>query len=118
MRKLSARSLAGQFLVFQILGVHDAAEYVTVTPIDLRRSDMRASVVARRIPGQERPTGMAERIMKHQLKEIERDLPIWTHMRYQHRPMLVREEAKAFTYLRSWSKQFYEPEAKVGRPVD
>lgn len=94
-------------LTFMLQGVHDAVEYVTVTPIDYTCSDLRISVVARRTEGDDEPQGMALRIMKHQIKEIERDLPIWQHMRYNPKPPLATEEGKAFTVLRRWTDQFY-----------
>lgn len=94
-------------LIFNILGVHEAAEIVTVTPIDEHHSDLRISVTARKESDAEQATGMPQRIMQHQIKEIERDLPIWTHMRYLARPVLAPEEARAFKRLRGWSHQFY-----------
>lgn len=94
-------------LTFKLHGVHDAAEYVTITPVDYDRSDLRISVVARRIDGHDTPGGMALRIMRHQIKEIDRDLPIWNNMRYNPKPPLATEEGKAFTVLRRWTSQFY-----------
>ena len=95
-------------LSFEMKGVHDSAEYVTVTPIDERRSDMRISVVSRKVDGVDSPAGtIAERVMRHQIKEVDRDFPIWEHMRYRATPTLAAEEVKAFNRLRAWSHQFY-----------
>lgn len=95
-------------LTFEMKGVHDAAEYVTVTPIDEHRSDMRLSVVARRVEGVDDPEGtMAMRVMRHQIKEVDRDLPIWENMRYNPNPTYAAEEVKYFKGIRSWSHQFY-----------
>lgn len=102
-------------LSFKLEGVHDAAQYVTITPVDYSCSDLRISVVARRIGSSEKPVGMADRIMKHQVKEIERDLPIWNHMRYNSKPPLATEEGKAFSVLRSWTNQFYPDTESDGR---
>ena len=71
------------------------------------RTDMRISVVARRIEGSSEPVGMAKRVMLHQIKEIERDLPIWEHMSYRARPVLAPDEARGFKVLRNWASQFY-----------
>jgi len=98
-------------LTFRMKGVHDAAEYVTITPIDDVRSDMRISVVARRVDGGNEPTGIAHRIMLHQIKEVDRDIPIWEHMRYAAKPTLAVEEVMYFNTLRGWAAQFYpEPQ--------
>jgi 3-ketosteroid 9alpha-monooxygenase subunit A len=94
-------------LIFKLFGVHDTAQIVTVTPIDHDSADMRISVVARRIERSIEPIGIAKRIMLHQIKEIERDLPIWEHMSYRARPVLAPEEARGFKVLRSWASQFY-----------
>jgi len=94
-------------LMFRVLGVHDTTQLVTVTPIDEAHSDLRISVVSRNTDGTEVPDGMALRIMRHQIKEIERDLPIWENMAYLNRPLLTPDEAKAFRILRAWTRQFY-----------
>lgn len=94
-------------LLFKLFGVHDTVEIVTVTPIDHGTSDVRISVTARREEGQPAPVGMAQRIMLHQVKEIDRDIPIWTNMRYLDRPTLAPEETRGFKLLRNWAEQFY-----------
>jgi 3-ketosteroid 9alpha-monooxygenase subunit A len=95
-------------LVFEMKGVHDSAEYVTVTPIDEHRSDMRLTVVARRVEDHDTPDDtMAMRVMRHQIKEVDRDLPIWDNMRYNTSPTYASEEVKYFQGLRNWSYQFY-----------
>ena len=95
-------------LTFRMKGVHDSAEYVTVTPIDDCRSDMRVTVIARRVPGHDSPAGtIADRVTRHQVKEVDRDLPIWENMRYNPNPPFAVEEVKAFNRLRNWSHQFY-----------
>ena len=49
-----------------------------------------------------------------QLFGDEYDRPIFEHMQYQRRPMLMPEEASTHRGFRQWTEQFYPAEAKPG----
>jgi phenylpropionate dioxygenase-like ring-hydroxylating dioxygenase large terminal subunit len=79
------------------------------TPIDSDHCDMFQSVLVYREPGasEGEPTAMAAARVREQLVQIERDIPIWEHMRYLPNAALTRNEAKPVTAIRRWAKQFY-----------
>jgi 3-ketosteroid 9alpha-monooxygenase subunit A len=86
------------------------------TPIDEERCDMFQSVVVYREPGQsgERPEGVAAARVREQLVQIERDIPIWEHLRYLPDAALTRQEAKPLVAVRRWAQRFYPDGASIG----
>ena len=82
------------------------------TPVDDHHCDMFQSVLVYCEPGVEpsdAPTGKAKARVREQLVQIERDIPIWEHMRYLPNAALTRQEAKPMVAVRRWSAQFYQP---------
>jgi 3-ketosteroid 9alpha-monooxygenase subunit A len=86
------------------------------TPIDDERCDMFQSVVVYREPDAvgEEPDGMAKARVREQLVQIERDIPIWEHMRYLPNAALTRQEAKPVVAVRRWAQRFYPDPGAVG----
>jgi len=89
-------------------------QIATVTPIDDRSSVTSLSIWVERATSEEKfenePDGLAKALIRIQREEVfgaNGDAPIWTNMRYQTRPVLVSEEAKGFTQMRRWARQFY-----------
>jgi 3-ketosteroid 9alpha-monooxygenase subunit A len=80
------------------------------TPIDLDHCDMFQTVIVYLEPDAattDEPTGPAAARVREQLVQIERDIPIWEHMKYLPNAALTRQEAKPMTAVRRWAEQFY-----------
>jgi len=88
----------------------DAVSIQAQTPIDLEHCDMFQSVLVYRddnIDAAAPPTGMAEARVREQLVQIERDIPIWEHMKYLAQPNLMSGERETMTTIRAWARKFY-----------
>jgi hypothetical protein len=59
---------------------------------------------------------MAKARIREQLVQIERDVPIWEHMRYLTNAALTRAEAKPVVALRRWAQRFYPESGSVAIP--
>jgi 3-ketosteroid 9alpha-monooxygenase subunit A len=82
-----------------------------VTPVDDGCSDMFYSIWLPRLPGDdapEAPASLREPVEKEFLTTMGDDLEIWRYQEYVERPAMAKSDAKAFTELRKWAKQFYE----------
>jgi len=82
------------------------------TPVDGDHCDMFQTVLVYRDEGMaaaEPPSGPAAARVREQLVQIERDIPIWEHMRYLANPALTRQEAKPMVAVRRWAERFYPP---------
>ena len=80
------------------------------TPIDEHHCDMFQSVVVFRTGDDasgDEPQGVAKVRVREQLVQIERDIPIWEHMKYLPNAALTRAEAKPVVALRRWAAGFY-----------
>lgn len=88
----------------------DAVSIQAQTPVDLEHCNMFQTVVVYCEPGStptDPPQGIAAARVREQLVQIERDLPIWQHMRYLPNAALTRQEAKPMVALRRWAERFY-----------
>lgn len=106
---LGVRAFGVGLLTVCFRGVDGAVNLLSTTPIDEHHSRMMSSVW---IPRGGAPAGAdlpphVERRLAEQVKQVDRDLPIWEHMAYIDHPPFPREEAHAFLALRRWSQQFY-----------
>jgi 3-ketosteroid 9alpha-monooxygenase subunit A len=84
------------------------------TPVDDDHCDLFQTVVVYTEPGvqpSDAPSGRTAARVREQLVQIERDLPIWEHMRYLPNAALTRHEGKPMVALRKWASQFYPVEA-------
>lgn len=90
-------------------GMHDAIQVIAATPIDAVTSDVRASTWVRRLPGDTSDDlpPVATRLIAEQNKQVDRDVEIWSHMRYNPRAAFAAEEARPYNALRKWTRQFY-----------
>jgi phenylpropionate dioxygenase-like ring-hydroxylating dioxygenase large terminal subunit len=91
------------------------------TPVDDDHCDMFQTVIVYTEPGVEpadEPTGKTAARVREQLVQIERDLPIWEHMRYLPNAALTRQEAKPMVALRKWAAQFYPRELSADADRD
>jgi 3-ketosteroid 9alpha-monooxygenase subunit A len=89
------------------------------TPIDDSHCDMFQTVMVYTDPGvqpSDVPTGATAARVHEQLVQIERDLPIWEHMRYLPNAALTRQEAKPMVAVRRWAAQFYALEDNAKAP--
>jgi hypothetical protein len=90
------------------------------TPIDEDHCDMFQSVVVFRAEGDaegDEPRGAAKARVREQLVQIERDIPIWEHMKYLPNAALTRTEAKPVVALRRWAAGFYPQAPAADRDV-
>ncbi len=88
----------------------DAVSIQAQTPVDDEHCDLFQTVIVHTEPGSspaDPPTGTAAARVREQLVQIERDIPIWEHMRYLENAALTRKEAKPMVAVRRWAKQFY-----------
>ena len=87
-------------------GPLDMLTYITQTPIDDERCDVRLHFSMRRLAdaaATERVAELNERITREQ---FEQDVPIWEHKCYRARPMLADGDGPVAEYRR-WFQQFY-----------
>jgi hypothetical protein len=87
-------------------GPLDMLTYITQTPIDDERCDVRLHFSMRRLAdaaATERIAELNERITREQ---FEQDVPIWEHKCYRARPMLADGDGPVAEYRR-WFQQFY-----------
>jgi hypothetical protein len=87
-------------------GPLDMLTYITQTPIDDERCDVRLHFSMRRLAdaaATERVAGLNERITRAQ---FEQDVPIWEHKCYRARPALADGDGPVAEYRR-WFAQFY-----------
>jgi 3-ketosteroid 9alpha-monooxygenase subunit A len=87
-------------------GPLDMLTYITQTPIDEERCDVRLHFSMRRLPdaaATERIAELNERITRAQ---FEQDVPIWEHKCYRARPALADGDGPVAEYRR-WFAQFY-----------
>jgi hypothetical protein len=87
-------------------GALDMLTYITQTPIDEERCDVRLHFSMRRLPdaaATERVAELNERITRAQ---FEQDVPIWEHKCYRERPLLADGDGPIAEYRR-WFRRFY-----------
>jgi 3-ketosteroid 9alpha-monooxygenase subunit A len=81
------------------------------TPVDDETSDMFYSIWWKRDPGDPSPV-LPEKykpvIDAQFLQTLWDDLEIWRYQKYVENPAFAKSDAKAYTDLRNWAKQFYE----------
>ena len=102
--------------VARFVGQDEAVHVQTVTPIDDEHADLRATVLLRRdglVDG--RPSEEALRRFKFEIRQLERDIVIWEHMRYEPRAPFAAYEARPYGAFRSWATQFYPEAVSAGR---
>jgi 3-ketosteroid 9alpha-monooxygenase subunit A len=103
--------LAFQYTFFPV--PDQAVSIQAQTPVDEHHCDMFQTVVVYCSEGDkpgDAPTGMAAARVREQLVQIERDIPIWEHMKYLPNAALTRTEAKPMVALRRWATRFYAAE--------
>ena len=94
----------------------DALHVQTITPIDDEYSDLRATVWLKRtdmVDGE--PTEEARARFRFEIKQLERDIVIWEHMRYQPHGPFAGMEVRPYNAFRRWATQFY-PDAAEKEP--
>ena len=85
-----------------------AIQFVNVTPVDDTYSDYYFGMTSERSEdGAEEPTGIHRKMIDLQMKIIEQDFFTWENMKVLHAPNFAPEEAKNYSALRRWSRQFY-----------
>ncbi len=91
-----------------------AANYRVVfstTPVENGASNMYYTIWWPRIPGDDSPTApddLAERVAKEFLSTVEDDLEIWRYQAWIENPAYSKVDAKGYSTLRKWSKQFFD----------
>lgn len=86
----------------------------TQTPIDHEHSDLFITVLTVQDPNEEgdRPKGRALRRVQEQIKQADRDMPIWTNMKYLEKAAYTKPEGMHVKAVRDWCRRFYpEPAA-------
>jgi phenylpropionate dioxygenase-like ring-hydroxylating dioxygenase large terminal subunit len=94
-------------------GMVDNRTISAVTPVDECTSDVRFMVYIGRSLDKEAREGFekvrtkAQEFGQEVIRQFEQDVEIWQHQRYSDPPALAPDEAKGFTAIRKWAKQFY-----------
>jgi 3-ketosteroid 9alpha-monooxygenase subunit A len=93
-------------------GIHRTVQLYGVTPVDGEIGDVWTAVLPSRAEGDasDAPSGTCARIVHHFSEQFEADLPIWENMRYAPHPPYPKLEAKIYSSVRRWSRQFYPHE--------
>lgn len=92
----------------------------TITPVDYEHSDLRATVWLRRDrlritdDGQPDPETLTR--FRFEMRQLERDIVIWEHMRYQPHGPFAGMEVRPYNAFRRWATQFY-PDAAEKEPA-
>jgi hypothetical protein len=100
---LSFTALGGEHLPYAVI-------VLSTTPIDEETAEMFQTVWLERIPGDDDPRQLSQR-MHHATHQLPLDIEIWEHQRYLDRPAWGASEVRGFTALRKWATGFYAPEA-------
>jgi 3-ketosteroid 9alpha-monooxygenase subunit A len=103
--------LGGAISVFE--GSSNHRLIFAVTPVDDSCSNMFYSVWWPRRPGDDSetpPDDLRARIDTQFMVTIWEDLEIWRYQKYVEKPALAKQDARPYTSLRRWAKQFYEVE--------
>jgi phenylpropionate dioxygenase-like ring-hydroxylating dioxygenase large terminal subunit len=98
----------------------DSLHIQTATPIDHEYCDLRATIILKLtdVDDDGRPTEEALARFRFEMKQLDRDIHIWEHMRYQARAPLAGIEVKPYNAFRRWATQFYPDAAeKEGHKV-
>ena len=93
--------------VNKLYGVHENIMFIGHTPTDGWRCDIRVFNFARRVPGEDHPSGLAKLTIEKQLTAICEDQPIVEFAHYNRRPAFTETEAPQFLSVRRWTRQFY-----------
>ena len=100
--------LAFQYTFFPV--PDDAVSIQAQTPVDEDHCDMFQTVLvygAESFDPKAPLESTAAARVREQFVQIERDIPIWEHMKYLARPSLSPEEEPAMYALREWARRFY-----------
>jgi phenylpropionate dioxygenase-like ring-hydroxylating dioxygenase large terminal subunit len=87
-------------------GPLDMLTYITQTPIDEERCDVRLHFSMRRLPDAVATARIAELNERITREQFEQDVPIWEHKCYRARPALADGDGPVAEYRR-WFAQFY-----------
>lgn len=90
--------------------VHQGAlhmiNYITQTPIDDERTDVRLHFSMKRLPDEAATAAVAELNDRITNQQFRQDVPIWEHRTYLERPRLTEIDGPVAQYRR-WYRQFY-----------
>lgn len=97
-----------------------AIQIVNVTPVDDTYSDYYFGMTSERGDDDAtEPMGRNKKMIDLQMKVIEQDFFTWENMKVLHAPNFAPEEAKNYSALRRWSRQFYpDADSTAGGNVD
>jgi 3-ketosteroid 9alpha-monooxygenase subunit A len=98
----------------------DVTSFVSYTPIDEYRVDVRLTVWTpdRRSDGSPLDEELRDRWFRFQQGQLEADMQVWANQTYVKRPPYANIESSAMRALREWSLQFYEGVAGNGANDD
>lgn len=96
------------FNVFK--GAYNYRVLFSATPIDDETSELFNTIWWERKDGEagDMPLVIQERIKNEILTTVDEDLLVWRHQKYVDRPMLAKQDVKAFNMLRKWQAGFYD----------
>jgi phenylpropionate dioxygenase-like ring-hydroxylating dioxygenase large terminal subunit len=93
---------------FGLLRVTDVLVFIAAsTPIDVDHTHQRWVFAYPKALGAEAGQGYVDAFAK---SGIYQDIPIWEHMQYRERPLLVKGDGNVMAFRR-WAEQFYTPTA-------
>lgn len=97
----------------------DAVHVQTVTPVDDEYSDLRATVSLKRerirLSDDGTPDEETLARFRFEMRQLDRDILIWEHMRYQPHGPFAGMEVRPYNAFRRWATQFY-PDATDKEP--
>jgi 3-ketosteroid 9alpha-monooxygenase subunit A len=80
----------------------------TQTPIDDTHLDMFVTVLVKQDAGDgPMPVGATKKRIEEQIRQADRDIPIWANMVYLNKPAYTRDEGRPMSTFRRWCAQFY-----------
>lgn len=99
--------VGSSFNVFK--GSYNYRVLFSATPVDDTCSDLFNTIWWPRKPDDQgdMPEDIQQRIDKEILTTVDEDLVVWRHQTYVDRPLLAKQDVKAFTALRKWQAGFY-----------
>ena len=83
------------------------------TPVDPEHCDMRTTILLPKTGDSGFDDELRGRV-EILFRQVERDINIWQHMRYQPRAAFTPEEARPFRQVRTWARRFYPSQLPGG----
>ena len=96
--------------------VGNAVLLQTQTPVDPEHSDLFITVLTVQDPEESgaEPAGRAAKRVREQIKQADRDMPIWNNMVYVEKAAYTKPEGLHVKSIRDWCRRFYPDKQEEG----